>query len=78
MSTFAERFIEEDMQQREAKALIKLLSLKLGELLQDTHDQIQAADTDTLLESLGSVLTTQSIDKVTRLQVISAIYSRSK
>ncbi|HBS25820.1 MAG TPA: cytosolic protein, partial [Gammaproteobacteria bacterium] len=45
-------------------ALLKLLNLKFGDVSQDLRHQIETAETDTLLEWLGRVLTAQSIDEV--------------
>ncbi|HHJ19582.1 MAG TPA: hypothetical protein ENJ84_07115 [Gammaproteobacteria bacterium] len=76
MSTFAERFIEKGMQQGmeqgmqkgmqqgEAAALLKLLGLKFSEVPDNIRQRIETAETETLLEWLGRVLTAQSINEV--------------
>lgn len=64
VSNFAERFREEGMQQGEAIVLIRQLTLKFGEIPEETRRYIEAADTDSLIKWLDQILTAQSIDEV--------------
>ncbi len=72
MTTFAERFRQQGMQQGmqqgvqqgEARVLVRLLKSKFGELPEDRRQQIESADTQTLLEWSERVLTAKSLEEV--------------
>jgi hypothetical protein len=76
MTGFAERFIEqgmqkgmqkgiqEGMQQGEAKVLVRQLICRFGDLPEDIWQQIESADTDTLLKWSERILTAQTLDEV--------------
>ena len=66
MSTFAERFIEQGMQQGEARVLIRQLQHKFGPLPEAVRQRIEAADADTLLEWSERLLMARSLDEVVR------------
>ena len=76
MTGFAERFIEqgmqkgmqkgiqEGMQQGEAKVLVRQLICRFGDLPENIRQQIESADTDTLLKWSERILTAQTLDEV--------------
>ena len=64
MTGFAERFIQQGMQQGEAKVLIRLMTRRFGELPDATLREIESADADTLLQWSERVLTAQTLDEV--------------
>ena len=64
MTGFAERFIEQGMQQGEAKVLVRQLICRFGDLPEDIPQQIESADTDTLLKWSERILTAQTLDEV--------------
>ena len=68
MSTFAERFrqegIDQGIQQGEAAALIRLLRRKFGDIPVATRQRIEAADSETLLEWLDRVIAATSLEDV--------------
>ena len=68
MSTFADRFHQEGMQQGmhqgEAQVLLRLLSRKFGELSEEKRRLVESADSERLLQWSERVLTAESIKEV--------------
>jgi hypothetical protein len=64
MSSFAERFRQEGMQQGEARVLERQLQLKFGELPEEVRRRLEQADGRTLLEWSERVLTGSRLDEV--------------
>ena len=68
MSTFAERFInqgmQQGMQQGEANVLLRLLSLKFGEISEDKKKLILSADSERLLKWSERILFADDVDDV--------------
>lgn len=68
MSTFADRFRQEGMQQGmhqgEAQVLLRLLSRKFGELSEEKRRLVESADSERLLQWSERVLTAESIKEV--------------
>jgi len=64
MTGFAERFIQQGIQQGEAKILIRQRTRRFGELPDATRLKIESADADTLLQWSERVLSAQTLDEV--------------
>jgi hypothetical protein len=64
MATFSERYIEQGLQQGEARLLLRLLTLKFGEPSPAQRARIEEADADTLLTWSERVLTAGSVEEV--------------
>jgi len=64
MSGFAERFIQQGLQQGEARVLLLQLSTRFGELPPTTRQRIETADAETLLHWSERVLTARSLEEV--------------
>jgi len=64
MSGFAERFIEQGVQQGESRVLLRLLARRFGQLPKETVQRIEGADADTLLAWSERILTANTLDEV--------------
>ena len=68
MTTFAERFrqegIQEGMQKGEVQLLLRLLHRKFGEVPVSVRQRIESADADLLLEWSDRLLTASTLDEV--------------
>jgi len=56
--------MQQGMQKGEAKVLVRQLICRFGDLPEDLRQQIESADTDTLLKWSERILTAQTLDEV--------------
>ena len=64
MTAFADRFIEQGMQQGEVRVLVRQLTRRFGDLPEETMKKIESADADTLLQWSERVLSAQTLNEV--------------
>ncbi len=64
MSSFAERFREQGMQQGEALILVRLIERKFGALTPELRRRIEDVDSETLLRWSERLLTAGSVEEV--------------
>ncbi|WP_440998178.1 DUF4351 domain-containing protein [Arhodomonas sp. SL1] len=68
MSTFAERFtqqgLEQGLQQGEAAVLLRLMEHRFGPLAPEQRERIESADAETLLEWSERILTASRAEDV--------------
>jgi hypothetical protein len=65
MTSFAERFREEGVQQGEVAVLLRLMERKIGHRLTDVDRQlVVSADTETLLKWSDRILSANSIEEI--------------